>query len=124
MKIIICSNVYPLHFVGGAEIVAHNQAKALRNAGHDVIVFTGKIGINTRRYRCVRGKYDSLDVFRIHLSPADYQAKYWNIFHNRVEEHFSVLIDDFSPDIVHMHNLIGLSLGLIRLSKTSGAGGR
>ena len=121
MKIIICSNVYPPNFIGGAELVTHQQARVLQSLGHDVIVFAGEIGGKSRRYKCVREKYDSLDVCRVHLSSLDYQANCVNFFHEEVEQHFSSLLAAFSPDVVHMHNIIGLSVGLIHLSKKAGA---
>jgi len=121
MKIIICSNVYPPNFIGGAELVTHKQARVLQSLGHDVTVFAGELGGSSQRYECVREKYDSLDVYRVHLSPEDYQANRVNFFHEEVEKHFSSLLANFSPDVVHMHNIIGLSLGLIHLSKKAGA---
>ena len=121
MKIIVCSNVYPPRFVGGAELIAHQQAKALRDAGNEIIVFSGEIGGRLKRYECVREKYDTLDVFRIGLSHEDYRPERVNFFHRRVEERFIALLDGFSPDVVHMHNIVGLSAGLIGLSKRAGA---
>jgi glycosyltransferase involved in cell wall biosynthesis len=121
MKILISSNVYPPNFIGGAELITHQQAKVLRNAGHEVVVCAGDIGGRVKRYECVREKYDSLDVYRIGLLPEDYHPERLNFFHRKVEERFSELLESFSPDVVHLHNVVGLSVGLISLSRDSGA---
>jgi glycosyltransferase involved in cell wall biosynthesis len=121
MRIILCSNVYPPCFIGGAELIAHQHAKALQKVGNEVIVFAGDFGGRTKRYECVKTRYDSLDVYRIGLSSVDCRAEYVNFFHRGVEERFYELLDSFSPDVVNMHNIIGLSAGLIHLSRLAGA---
>lgn len=121
-KIVICSNVYPPNFIGGAELIAHNQAKTLKKLGHDVVVFTGdtQVQVFGRRHSLRRDTYDGLTVYRVYLTPQDYQSDFINFTHKKVEEHFKKLLDSFSPDIVHFHNIIGLSVGLIHIAKHKG----
>jgi glycosyltransferase involved in cell wall biosynthesis len=121
-KIVICSNAYPPNFIGGAELIAHNQAKTLKKLGHDVVVFTGdtQVQVFGKRHSLRRDTYDGLTVYRIYLTPQDYQSDFINFTHKKVEEHFKKLLDSFSPDIVHFHNIIGLSVGLIHIAKHKG----
>ena len=119
-RIIICSNVYPPHFIGGAELIAHYQAKKLKELGHDVIIFAGDSEIPKKRYDLRQDTYEGLSVYRIRLQPQDYSPDFFNFFHRPVNDHFNRLIDDFSPDVVHFHNLIGLSVGLIHSAKRRG----
>ncbi|CAJ35692.1 glycosyltransferase family 4 protein [Methanocella arvoryzae] len=120
-KIIICCNAYPPNFIGGAELVAHQQAKALVKMGNDVIVFTGDTKTCGERQSLRKEVYDGLTVYRIHLTPQDYNNEFVNFSHPKVDEYFKTLMDDFRPDIVHFHNLIGLSVGIIHIAKQKGA---
>lgn len=119
-KIIVCCNAYPPNFIGGAELIAHSQALELKKNGHEVIVFTGDISNCGKRHSIRRETYEGLTVFRIHLVSQDYQPEYINFYHEEVENHFRDILNSFSPDIVHFHNIIGLSLGLISIAKQRG----
>jgi glycosyltransferase involved in cell wall biosynthesis len=118
--ILICSNVYPPNFIGGAEIIAHYQAKSLQEIGHEVIVFTGDSAHNGTRYTMRQHIYEGLPVFRVPLKSQDYSWDFVNFSHVPVEKHFDALLDVFSPDVVHMHNIVGLSLGIIHSAKRRG----
>lgn len=119
-RIIICSNVYPPHFIGGAELIAHYQAKKMKEMGHDVIIFAGDSEADGKRYALHRETYDGLLVYRVCLQSEDYSSHFINFFHYPVNEHFNRLLDDFSPDVVHFHNLMGLSAALIHLATQKG----
>jgi glycosyltransferase involved in cell wall biosynthesis len=119
-KIMICCNVYPPNFIGGAELIAHNQAKQLQSQGYNVIIFTGNIRGHGKRHSLQREDYEGLPVYRVHLTSEDYDQKFVNFSHKDVEEHFKNILKKFSPDIVHFHNLIGLSVGLIHVAKQQG----
>jgi len=116
-KIIICCNVYPPHFIGGAELIAHDHAKVLKNLGHDVIIFAGDIQGHGERHSLRKDTYDGLTVYRVTLNWEDFHQSSFNFTHKQVEEHFNNILDSFSPDIVHFHNLIGLSAALIHIAK-------
>lgn len=119
-KILICCNAYPPNFIGGAELIAHSQAKALNKSGHDVVVFTGDTHAGGDRYSIKQETYDNLTVYRVRLFPQDYRSDFINFSHQIVEEHFKALLDKFSPEVVHFHNIIGLSIGIIHIAKTRG----
>ncbi len=119
-RIIFCCNVYPPNFIGGAELIAHSQALELKKNGHEVIVFTGDISEFGKRHSIRREVYEGLTVFRIRLVSEDYEPEYINFYHEKVENYFKEVINSFSPDVVHFHNIIGLSLGLISIAKQRG----
>lgn len=119
-KILICSNIYPPHFVGGAELIAHNQAKALAGLGHDVTVFAGDPELYGNRYDIKKDEYEGITVYRIKLVQEDYQPEFVNFSHQEVEKCFKNIIDAFTPEVVHFHNVIGLSVGLISIAKNRG----
>ena len=119
-KILICCNVYPPDFIGGAELIAHSQAKELKRAGFDVTVFTGDILEIGKRHSLRREEYEGLPVYRVRLTAEDFDPQFLNFTHKEVEEHFRTILKKISPDIVHFHNLVGLSVGLIHLAKKQG----
>jgi glycosyltransferase involved in cell wall biosynthesis len=122
MRILICSNAYPPNFVGGAELMAHEQAKALVRLGHDVRVFAGELNSQRNRYARVDDVHDGIHVLRIALSPEDYSPEFLNFMHPAVDSHFRDVLQEFNPDIVHCHNVMGLSAKLPVLARQSGAG--
>ena len=115
--ILICANVYPPNFIGGAELIAHYQARLLKQRGYNVIVFAGDSAEGSARYSVRQDYYDGLPVFRVCLHPQDYSADFVNFSHPVIDAHFNTLLDAFSPDVVHMHNIIGLSAGIIHAAK-------
>ena len=121
MRILICCNVYPPHFVGGAELVAHYQGKSLVATGHDVQVFTGDSQPLGQRHDLRTESYDGLTVHRVHLTHIDYSPEYVNFSHPLVEEHFSSILATFRPDVVHCHNIIGLSVKILQIAHEFGA---
>src|SRR4030042_2746596 len=116
-RIVICSNYYPPNFLGGAELIAHFHAKTLQMLGNDVIIFCGDVRPYGERYSLRRELYDGLCIYRVSLTGEDFDIKNINFFHKKIEDYFEILLDNFSPDIVHLHNIIGLSLGLISQAK-------
>jgi glycosyltransferase involved in cell wall biosynthesis len=119
-RILICSNAYPPNFIGGAELIAHQQAKVLKNLDHEVVIFTGERNGYRKRYSMHTDVFDGLTVYRVSLLEEDYHPEFLNFFHPIVEDHFNTLLERFDPDVVHMHNLIGLSVGLIHAAKRRG----
>jgi glycosyltransferase involved in cell wall biosynthesis len=115
--VLICSNIYPPKFVGGAELVAHYQAKLLKQRGHNVIVFAGEDTAGAERYSIRQDFYEGLTVFRVGLQPQDFQIDAVNFSNPEIDAHFDRLLDAFSPDVVHMHNIKGLSAGIIQSAK-------
>jgi glycosyltransferase involved in cell wall biosynthesis len=116
-KILICSNSYPPHFIGGAELSAHNMAEVFKKRGYDILVFTGLINDKKKRYSVSTHVYRGIRVFRVNLHSRDLSPDFFDFFHKEVETHFSDLLDRFSPDVIHFHNIPGLSVGLIHIAK-------
>lgn len=117
MKILVASNFFPPHFVGGAEIVAFQQAQALAARGHDVRVFAGDISRNQPGYAVDDDMYESLPVRRVSLSQRDFQPGGNDVAHPQVDALFGQWLDTWRPDVIHAHHLLGLSLGLIGVAR-------
>ena len=116
-KILICCNAYPPNFIGGAELIAHYQALELKKQGYTVKVFAGDFHIDVKHYDMYYDSYEGIGVHRVKVTPEDFDANGINFRHKEVEKHFQDLLDDFQPNIVHMHNIIGLSILLADIAK-------
>lgn len=114
--VLICSNAYPPNFIGGAELIAHYQAKELMRKGHEVIVFAGETYSDYKQYHLYKDNYDGLTVYRIRLNSENFDSNYDNFANSQVEDAFIKLIDKYKPTVVHCHNLIGLSIGILNIA--------
>ena len=116
-KILICCNAYPPHFIGGAELIAHYQALELQKQGYTVKVFAGNLPLETEHYSTTQDYYEGIEVFRVKLEESDFDGNTINFRHAEVEKHFEHILNTFQPSIVHMHNIIGLSVALASITK-------
>ena len=120
MKILVVSNFFPPHFVGGAEIVAFQLAQALAARGHSVRVFAGDASRNQPGYDTTDDLHEGLPVRRVALTHKDFQAGGNDVAHPEVDALFGELLDTWRPDLVHAHHLLGLSLGIVRSAHARG----
>lgn len=117
--IFIVSNAYPPNIIGGAEVIAHNQAKALQKAGHNVVVFAGETYSDRTQYTCYRDDFEGVCVYRIRLGADTFSEDGVNFFNEHVNRAFEKIVQAYQPDIVHIHNIIGVSLGIIDIAKAN-----
>lgn len=111
MKILVLSNLYPPHAIGGYEERCRRTVEALQARGHDVRVVTSTHGIKpgssaeagvARRFR-IHGFFGQpwLPTYRLFL----------------LERHNHAVLRDeissFAPDVIHVWNLGGLSKALM-----------
>jgi glycosyltransferase involved in cell wall biosynthesis len=116
-KILVCTNAYPPNFIGGAELIAHQHAKRLKNSGFEVAVYAGELNNFGKQYRVKQQVYEDIPIHRICLHTSDYSSDFIGFYNKASEEYFAHLLIEYAPDVVHFHNIIGLSVGLIRLAK-------
>ena len=93
MKILVVSNFFPPHFVGGAEIVAFQLAQALAARGHSVRVFAGDASRNQPGYDTTDDLHEGLPVRRVALTHKDFQAGGNDVAHPEVDALFGELLD-------------------------------
>ncbi|MBN1869558.1 MAG: glycosyltransferase [Candidatus Omnitrophica bacterium] len=112
-KILFVSHLFPPHFIGGSELVAYQQAMELKRRGHEVEVFCGKLNNQAKQYELTTER-GPLKITRINLHQADFdhllQA---NVDKEGIRLAFNPLLDEFSPDIVHFHNIYSLAAKII-----------
>jgi len=112
-KVLIVSQLFPPHYIGGSELAAYEQSKMLRKMGWEVRVVSGKIDNSIKRYSVTKEKGE-FEGIRINLHDKDfYHDKYINFDREPLQEIFRKELYSYAPDVVHLHNIYGLSLGMI-----------
>ena len=102
MKILVISNYYPPHYIGGYELACFDTVEFLKHKGHDVKVLTGNYKSNT----------SDNDIYR--------QLRYINYYTPSYKDKYDVeqynfditkeLIQTVDPDIIYIWSLRLLSL--------------
>jgi glycosyltransferase involved in cell wall biosynthesis len=117
-KVLVVSCYFPPQGVGGAEIVAFRQAKAMQNRGWTVKVFAADFSWSGGKAISVAQEtVEGLSVARAHIKLRDEF-----VFLNPSSERpFARLLREFAPDVVHFHNFSFIGFNLIGLAKASGA---
>ena len=113
LRVLICSNLFPPHTSGGAEIVAHKEALVLKDLGVDVQVFCGRLDGNADHSYRVRRENGEVKKTCVSVSLADISGDWWNFRNDAIRQRFASVLDRFAPDVVHFHNLVGLSVKMI-----------
>jgi glycosyltransferase involved in cell wall biosynthesis len=116
-RILIVSNLFPPHVVGGAEVVAHRQAQELQARGHLVSVFAGWVAPSGHAGRLEVEDDNGLRVWRTPVSSFEPDD---NFFVPSIETRLRSVLEAEQPEVVHFHNLSGLGFSLVPLVKRRG----
>lgn len=119
MRILVISNLYPPHYIGGYELCCQDVVELLRAKGHNIKVLTSTYGT---------GKYESTDnVYRLLNVQFCWEKSTrlkslarmmpFEIHNQRV---LRDVCHSFCPDVVFIWNLAGLSLSLAFLPQHTG----
>ena len=117
MRILLLSNLYPPHVLGGAEIVARDYASELQKLGHDVTVLTSTYGLSHTE--------QDQHVWRVlHYTPSahfDHSRQAWQQLHlltdyyryfhyppNVKELHRAIA--ELQPDVLYVWEITGVGL--------------
>jgi len=125
MKICLVSNLYPPLGQGGAEIYVGRLATALAE-DHQVVVVTSEPGFHLAPRREVTR--EGIVIYRLArlnvahnvtlplplLAQAAYRAI--DLYHPQVAAAMSQIIRRERPDLIHLHNWVGLSLAALLLN--------
>lgn len=128
MKVAIINNIYPPYDRGGAEQVVVKTVAGLRAAGHQVVVITttpGKaeteiVAPDLTIYRIhPHNLFFYTDAHR-HNALARFAWHVIDIFNRSAAHAVKAILDTEKPDVVHTHNLMGLSFLVPRAIRKSG----
>ncbi len=110
MRILVVTNLYPPHYIGGYELRCEKITEALRARSHDVEVLTSNHGA-TEADAAEKGVHRTLRVHGFYGHPwlGIRQLKELEFHNNRV---LRETISRFRPEVVHVWNLGGISKSL------------
>jgi glycosyltransferase involved in cell wall biosynthesis len=104
--------------LGGTEIYTQTLASSLLGHGYQSIVFTRQRG---DRPRIVRDDRESIPIYRAIAGRDSAQAVFLSTFGNRfLQGAFAETLQATSPDLVHIHHLMGLPAAIPRLAREAG----
>lgn len=113
MKILVVSNLYPPHYVGGYELRCQHITEGLRQRGHDVQVLTSNHGLVAGATPPAEDRVER--TLRVH---GFFGHPWLGIgalreleFHNN--NVLRTAVERFQPDVIHVWNLGGISKSLI-----------
>lgn len=116
MKICIIENIYPPYDRGGAEQVIAKTVQGLLNAGHEVMILTsspkGDEYEKHERLRIYRRRPRNLYFYtdaHHHGILSRFAWHFFDIFNTGVYFWIKKVLQEEQPDVVHTHNLMGLS---------------
>jgi len=117
-RILVVANHFPPEAVGGAEVVAHRQALALRRRGFEVTILASglpRAGFESGALRV--DEVDGLTVYRLAVQSHSTEANFhWPAAAARLQ----AIIAACDIEIVHFHNVTGLGANLIPAAKALG----
>jgi glycogen synthase len=129
MRVLIVSNLYPPHYVGGYELRCSRVAEWLRRAGHEVRVLTSS-------YRLPGRPTDPLKngVELVNEVPVERSLRYYSwappprlLYTPRMARRqladaarFLQLLREFRPDVVNWWNLEGLTKAILPIPRAQG----
>lgn len=120
MKILIVSNIFPPEIIGGAEIVAFNQAIELFRRGHKVYVVCGSRSALVENYVVKVESFFGLVIYRIKLPQTDVMSDSNNFSNPVIDQLILKILLEEKIDVVHAHNLSGLSVNLTTITNECG----
>ena len=118
LRILVVTNYYPPHFIGGYELGCRDIVEALKRRGHQVRVLTSTYKVNEPQtdgevYRWLQlGQWWMPNLLR------DLAGVLVKELAN--QEAFRKLSREFEPDLVYMWNPVGISLSIVSEAQQAG----
>ncbi len=119
MRILVISNLYPPHYLGGYELLCAQVVEALRDRGHDVLVLTSHFRVDDRDPPQEEGVARDLELYLPFGQPPRlsrrrrYQAGKENA--RKTQQWLA----DFQPDVVFVWSQLRLTVGAARAAEAS-----
>ena len=127
MKICLINNLYPPHARGGAEQVVYKTVQGLLEAGHEVVVITtvpeGPHVWREGRLTIYRVVPKNLFFYTAAHQHSFLTRALWHLidmFHAGVARTVAEILRQEKPEVVHTHNLMGVSFLVPRIIRELG----
>ncbi len=118
MRILYVTHGYPPARVGGVEIHAEQLARALAK-DHDVGVLYPTMDDALDPFTWRAKDVDGVEHFeaRVERDGIRFENVYWNA---KIDAMFERLVNEWKPDVVHVHSLVFLSFGIFDVTRRRG----
>jgi len=114
MRTLIVVHGFPPQAQGGSEVYAHAHARTLlRQYGDEVLVLTREHDPAKPEYSMRKEQMDGLQVVRINNTFRDARTFEDTYRNDTIDGLAANVIDDFRPDVAHIHHLTCLSTGIV-----------
>ena len=114
MRILLVNRFFKPNTFGGATIVVENLAKKFAAEGHEVYVLTAhENSIGVRTEKVYRYEVGLVKVISLRLDFINHENSYEN---RELDELLEIIFDNISPDIVNLHAIQGIGIGVIKKS--------
>jgi GT2 family glycosyltransferase/glycosyltransferase involved in cell wall biosynthesis len=121
MKILVVVHGFPPSAQGGSEIYADTHARALqREYGDEVVVLTREADSASPEYRVRTEERDGLHVVWVNNTFREARSFEETYRNAPIEKAAERVIDEFRPDVAHIHHLTCLSTGIVGQLKRRG----
>lgn len=130
-KILMVSNLYRPDIFGGAELIVAQLAEGLVEAGHEVAVLTAQMqriplvreiinGVRVFKHWPGSIIYPPRNIARLQSLILQAHAHWYDLWNRRTGRFMREVLNEFQPDVVHSHNIYGLSPIIWHVPKTMG----
>lgn len=111
MRILVVTNLYPPHYIGGYELGCQKMVESLENIGHDMTVLTSTFGVSGEVIQGRVHRKLSIDFHR--------KAPFFKVVakESANQRHFLNLCAELQPELVFCWNLANISLSLVCLAR-------
>ncbi len=118
MKILIANCHFAPDSFGGATVVAEETATRLADRGHDVVVFTSTSDGDLETHQLFR--YESAGIPVVAIKVPERRTLRSEYDDPGVTRQFKQLLDAMRPDVVHVHAIQALGVGILRAAQERG----
>ncbi|MFH1783011.1 MAG: glycosyltransferase family 4 protein [Candidatus Omnitrophota bacterium] len=117
MKILKVVHCFPPDSMSGSEIYAYNLAQEL-SKDHEVRIFYRTKNPKKRNHELEISSYNGLKLYKINNTLRRYNSLEKIYYNSEIEKKLEHVLDEFKPDVVHIHHLLFLSLGIVDIIKS------
>jgi glycosyltransferase involved in cell wall biosynthesis len=120
VRILQVITLYRPDFVGGATLVCERLAGGLRARGHTVAILCGRPDADAEPYGTTTWQIDGIPVTGVHVASGYVALDRRGYRHPEVAPVLTRLLDDFRPDVVHVHSIQALGAGVLATAAARG----
>ncbi len=113
MRILQIVHSLPFLNYAGTEIYTHDLSFELSKR-HEVFIFARNCDIKRKDYEVVEKKINKVTIYLINNTFKHCDSFEMYFENNEIDEKFVELLLRIKPDVIHIHHLVFLSIGLIR----------